>query len=76
MRKHLFSRLLVEVLLRVNVAECHAEVRVRVPGASFPARCLLLQSEDLLRELEAEIAKLLQRQRGNGRVYGPPNESN
>lgn len=63
------------MFLRVNVAERHAEVRVGVAGASLPARSLLLQPVDLLRELEAEVAELLQRQRGNGRVHVPPDES-
>jgi len=63
------------VSLRVNVAEGHAEIRIGVPGASLPARRFLLQTEDLLRELEAEVAELLQRQGGNGRVYAPPNVS-
>lgn len=75
MNANLFPRPLVEVLLGVDVAERHAEVRVRVPGAALPTRRLLLQPEHLLRELEAEIAELLQRQRRDGRVHAPPDES-
>lgn len=56
---NLFSCLLIEISLRVNVTQRHAEVRVDVPGASLPARHLLLQAEDLLRKLEAEVAELL-----------------
>jgi len=72
---NLFSCLFVEMSLGVNVTQGHAEIRVDVPGASLPARRLLLQAEDLLRELETEVAELLQRQGGNGRVYVPPNVS-
>lgn len=72
---NLFSRLFIEVSLRVNVAQRHAEVRVDIPGTSLPARRLLLQAEDLLRELEAKVAELLQRQGGNGCVHAPPDVS-
>lgn len=73
---NLFPRLFVEVFLRVNVTERHTEVRIGVSGASLPARGFLFQAEDFLRELETEIAELLQCQWGNGRVRAPPNVSN
>lgn len=72
---NLFSRLLVEVFLSVDITECHAEVCIGVSSASLPARCLLLQSEDLLRELKAEIPKFLQSQGSNGRIHAPPDVS-
>lgn len=72
---YLFFSFLIEMILDVDVSERHAKVWINVSGAPFPPWRFFLEAENFLRKLKSKITKLLERQRGHGRINAPPYET-